>query len=344
MHSADREVLSTAADWLDGGRDVYLVTVVRTWGSSPRPPGSLLAVRADDGCGVGSVSGGCVEDDLCARLAAQGSRMRFPAFDRYGVTREQTHRFGLPCGGQLDLVIERLTGSGPLRAMLAALDERRTLVRRVCLTTGEASLHAPSGNTEFSFDGDTLIRQFGPTWKLLLIGAGQLSRFVAEMGQALDYEIVVCDPREEVVAAWPVDGVPVDTGMPDEVVREQVRDVRTAVLALTHDPRIDDLALVEALGTPAFYVGALGSRSNSARRRARLAEMGLSGSMLARLHAPIGLPIGSRTPAEIAVAILAELTAVRHGLSLREASQAMNDASATLQAQSESCGTSRVSC
>lgn len=344
MRNADQEVLDAAAGWLDAGEVVYLVTVVRTWGSSPRPPGSVLAVRASDGIAVGSVSGGCVEDDLCARLAAHGAHMKLPRLDSYGVTREQTHHFGLPCGGRLDLVIERLAGSAPLRAILQALHERRCLTRRVCLTTGEASLHPPSGDMDFHFDGENLFRPFGPSWRLLLIGAGQLSRFVAEMAQALDYEIAVCDPREEVAAAWAVAGVPVDTRMPDDVVRELGGDVRTAVLALTHDPRLDDLALVEALGTRVFYVGALGSRANSARRRARLKELGVADSALARLHAPIGLPIGSRTPAEIAVAILAQLTAIRHGRHQHDAEPVAANAASSMNEAGDPCGTSRVSC
>ena len=344
MQSADCEVLTAAADWLDAGHGVYLVTVVHTWGSSPRPPGSLLAVRAEDGAYVGSVSGGCVEDDLGARLAAHGARLDLPMLDSYGVTREQTHKFGLPCGGRLDLVIERLAGSAPLRAILAALRERRTVTRRLCLATGEASLHGSSGDTEFAFDGENLTRLFGPTWRLLLVGAGQLSRFVAQMGQALDYEIVVCDPREDYAAAWVIEGVAIDPRMPDDVVRERVRDARSAVLALTHDPRLDDLALLAALDSPAFYVGALGSRANAARRHARLREMGVAEPALARLHAPIGLPLGGRTPAEIAVAILAGLTARRHDVVLRAVGATTSEPLSPPIGANESCGRSRASC
>jgi xanthine dehydrogenase accessory factor len=316
MQSADREVLTAAGEWLDAGHGVYLVTVARTWGSSPRPPGSLLAVRAADGAWVGSVSGGCVEEDMAARLAAHGAHMTLPALECYGVSAEQTHRFGLPCGGRLELVVERLAGIAPLRAVLRALDERRAVLRRLCLATGEASLHPPDGVEEFRFETDNVYKLFGPTWRLLLIGAGQLSRFVAQIAEALDYEVVVCDPREDYAAAWRVPGARLDTRSPDEAVQAHAGDARSAVLALTHDPRLDDLALMEALRSPAFYVGALGSRANSARRRARLASLDLPAAAVARLHAPIGLPLGSRTPAEIAVAILAELTAVRHGVML----------------------------
>lgn len=345
MDSADREVLTAAAEWLDAGHGVYLVTVAHTWGSSPRPPGALLAVRADDARFVGSVSGGCVEDDLSARLAATGARLTLPRIESYGVTPEQNHRFGLPCGGRLDLVVEKLASAEPLRVMLRAMDQRRLTARRVCLATGEASLHAAERDAVFRFDGENLVKVFGPAWRLLLIGAGQLSRFVAQMAQALDYEVIVCDPREEYLAQWQVAGTTLDARSPDEAVRERVRDARSAVLALTHEPKLDDLALMEALGSPAFYVGALGSRANNARRRARLASLDLPPAAIARLHGPVGLPIGSRTPAEIAVAILAELTAVRNGIVLRAEEQSVH-ADATLVASEEinTCDVSRASC
>jgi xanthine dehydrogenase accessory factor len=316
MRTADHEVLAAAADWLDAGHGVYLVTVARTWGSAPRPAGSLLAVR-EDGEFVGSVSGGCIEEDLAARLAARVGPQVFPAIETYGVSAEQTYRFGLPCGGRLDLLVERLASAAPVRAVLSAMDERRVVSRRVCLSTGEASLHAAASDEAFQLDGDYASKVFGPRWRLLLIGAGQLSRHVAEMALALDYHVIVCDPREEYARAWAVAGAELDTGMPDDVVRARATDARAAVVALTHDPRLDDLALMEALVSRAFYVGALGSKANNAKRRARLAELGLTASQLAHLHGPVGLPIGSRTPAEIAIAILAELTAERHGVQLR---------------------------
>ncbi len=322
MQSADREVLETAAEWLDASHIVYLVTVAHTWGSSPRPPGALLAVRADDARFVGSVSGGCVEDDLSARLAANGASQVLPRIESYGVTPGQNHRFGLPCGGRLDLVVERLAGAEPLRVILRAMDVRQLTLRRVCLATGEASLHAAERAQDFSFDGENLSKVFGPAWRLVLIGAGQLSRFVAQMAQALDYQVIVCDPREEVAAPWQVADATLDTRSPDDAVRALARDTRTAVLALTHEPKLDDLALMEALVSPAFYVGALGSHANNAKRRARLASLDLPRAAIARLHGPVGLPIGSRTPAEIALAILAELTAVRNGMVLRAYGQA----------------------
>jgi xanthine dehydrogenase accessory factor len=343
MDSADHEVLTATAEWLEHGHGVYLVTVAHTWGSSPRPPGSLLAVRADDARFVGSVSGGCVEDDLSARLAAQGARLAMPRIESYGVTREQTHHFGLPCGGRLDLVVEQLASAAPLRAILASVDERRLVARRLCLATGEASLHAATTEQEFRYDGENLIKVFGPAWRLILIGAGQLSRFVAQMALALDYDVVVCDPREDYAGQWQVPGSRLDPRMPDEAVTALARDARSAVVALTHDPRLDDLALMEALISQAFYVGALGSRANSARRRTRLAGLDLPAEAVARLHAPVGLAIGSRTPAEIAISILAELTAVRHGVE-RPALHSPAVAVPALSSESRSCDEPQASC
>lgn len=346
MRGPDREVLETAIAWLDAGEVVYLVTVARTWGSSPRPPGSLLVVHGERGQFVGSVSGGCVEDDLCARLAAHGAKLSFPRIETYGLTAGQTSRFGLPCGGRLDLMVERVTTAAMLRPLLRAIDERRCLARRVCLTTGEASLHSAIGHETFRFDGTDLIKVFGPAWRLVLIGAGQLSRFVAEMAQALEYAVVVCEPRDDLAATWHVPGTVLDSRSPDDIVRQLAGDDRTAVLALSHDPRLDDVALMEALSSRAFYVGALGSRMNSARRRARLLEVGVPEAALARLHAPIGLPIGSRTPAEIAIALLAELTAVRNGVALVAGDSlpaAAQDTDIT-HAERETCSESPASC
>jgi xanthine dehydrogenase accessory factor len=344
MISSDREVLRAALDWLEAGRATWLVTVARTWGSSPRPVGSLLAVN-EDGRFAGSVSGGCVEDDLVGRLSARTFK-QLPCIDTYGVTADQTARFGLPCGGRLDLLVEQLAGPASVRAVLQALDERRLIARRVCLATGEVSLHPASAPDEFRFDGRDVIKVFGPVWRLLLIGAGQLSRVTAEMALALDYDVVVCDPREDYAQNWNVPGAVLDTRMPDDAVRALARDVRSAVVALTHDPKLDDLALLEALGSGVFYVGALGSRANNARRRERLRKMGLASAQLERLHGPVGLPIGSRTPAEIALAILAELTALRHGVDLQavDAAQGVRPAAQAIEQDEGACPGRRASC
>jgi xanthine dehydrogenase accessory factor len=312
MRGLDHEVIAAAAQWREQGHEVVLVTVADTWGSSPRPRGALLAIR-EDGAQVGSVSGGCVEQDLVERVRAGALANERPEIVRYGVRRGEAERFGLPCGGTLELIVERLHNDDELHALVAALDRRERVVRRLNIATGEVTLSRDWDGEEFHFDRRVLKKVFGPVWRLLIIGANAPARYLSIMAQALDYAVEVCDPRADMAAHWDVPGAPLLTDMPDDTVRARVSDARVAVVALTHDPKLDDLALMEALVSPAFYVGALGSRANNARRRERLATLGVPGPALSRLHGPVGLPIGSRIPAEIAVAVLAEMTAVRHG-------------------------------
>jgi xanthine dehydrogenase accessory factor len=162
----------------------------------------------------------------------------------------------------------------------------------------------------------TLVHTYGPRHQLFLIGAGQVSIYLAEMAKALDYHVVVCDPREQVIEQWPVEGVQLVCDMPDDAVREHANDNFSALIALTQDPRIDDMGLMEALKTNAFFIGAMGSTRTSAKRRERLLQLDLTPAEIDRLHAPVGLPIGSKTPAEIAIAILAQLTALRNEASV----------------------------
>jgi len=313
MNSTDQEVLQQCLQWQKENRRVTLVTVVKTWGSSPRPVGSLLALR-DDGLLAGSVSGGCIEADLIDRVRTAPPTQ--PEVLTYGGTAEGCHRFCLPCGGTLQLVLEPAPNALVLQAILDALTQRRLIGRRIELATGRTMLYLPHIDETTQFDGQSLTTVHGPSWRLLLIGAGQISRYLAQMALALDYQVQVCDPREEYSAAWDVAGAKLLPGMPDDAVTASRPDLRSAVIALTHDPKLDDMALLEALKSPAFYVGAIGSNANNQRRRERLHLFDLSEAEIGRLHGPVGLPIGSRTPPEIAVSILAELTAVRHGIEL----------------------------
>jgi xanthine dehydrogenase accessory factor len=316
MDSVDTEVLKSAASWVKQGRAATLVTVVNTWGSAPRPVGAMLAIR-DDGHVVGSVSGGCVEDDLIER--ARGQQVpdnARPQAVKYGVSDEQAARAGLPCGGTLQLVMEPLNARSQLDELLASIEQHELIARRLDMDSGAVSLHPAGSSDVLDFDGKRLISLHGPRWRLLIIGAGQTSRFLAQIGQALDYHVTVCDPREEYAAEWNVAGATLLRGYPDDVVLQLKPDAHLAVVALTHDPKLDDAALIEALRSPAFYVGALGSKANNDKRRRRLMEFDLSERDVARLHGPVGLKIGSRTPPEIAIAILAEITAVRRGVKL----------------------------
>ena len=314
MQVQDLDVLKTALGWTMAGHQVSLATVVQTWGSAPRPPGSLLALRAD-GQVVGSVSGGCIEDDLIARVRRQDMPSR-PEWVRYGVTREQAQSFGLPCGGILELVIEPVTAadSGWISEVLRRTAVHELVQRTLTLSSAAVQLSTGSLDQKLTFDGDVLRMTFGPQLRLLVIGAGQLSQFVAQMAQALGFLVLMCDPRLEYTGSWQPDWGTHIAGMPDDVVVQINPDAHTAIVALTHDPKLDDMALLEALKSDAFYVGALGSRANNNKRRERLALFDLSPEQIGRLHGPAGLHIGSRVPAEIAISILAEIISVKNGV------------------------------
>ncbi|HEV8503602.1 MAG TPA: XdhC family protein [Casimicrobiaceae bacterium] len=316
MDSVDFEVLKKSADWLDQGRRVLLVTVVRTWGSSPRPEGAMLAVR-DDGLVVGSVSGGCIEDDIIDRTRKHGMTSTRAEAVTYGVSADEARRFGLPCGGTIELVLEPLTRESGMRALLHEIEEGHLVARKLELATGFATLHPSKVTDGLSFDGRVLVTVHGPRYRMLVIGASQLSKYLAQIAVGLDYRVTICDPREEYTETWDIPGVTLVRTMPDDTVRAMNLDERCAVVALTHDPKLDDLALMEALKSPAFYVGALGSRANNAKRRERLVEFDVTADEIARLHGPIGLYIGSRTPPEIAISILAEITAAKNGVDTR---------------------------
>ncbi|HEX2009698.1 MAG TPA: XdhC family protein [Roseateles sp.] len=320
MEDLDTLVIRTTLGWQAAGLRVVLVTVARTWGSSPRPPGSLMAIN-ERGETVGSVSGGCIEDDLIHRIREGGVQAacasNAPTVLRYGVSAEQAHRFGLPCGGTVELVLEPVEARSRLDELLAALRERRQLVRILDLQTGAVVLEAGCRDGIASLDGNWLTSYFGPRIRLIVIGAGDLSRYLSEIALGLGFEVVVCDPRPEHAAGWSLARVTVCREMPDDLVQRLRPDARTAVVTLTHDPKLDDLALMDALRSEAFYVGAIGSRRNSAQRRARLIEhFEMSEAELDRLHGPAGLYIGSKTPPEIALSIIAEVVAAKNGVQL----------------------------
>lgn len=312
LYSTDREVLETAVHWLGEGRRVALVTVAKTWGSSPRPVGALMLMCADGTC-FGSVSGGCVEEDLSMRLRTGQLGDEFPTLIDYGIDREAATRLGLPCGGRLELLVEQLDCAAPFQQLLDTVKSGQLMARRVCLGTGEVSLHTVADAAEeFSYPGDTLTKVFGPRWQLLLIGDGQLTGYVTQLALMLGYRVIICDPRDTPVPETPQDDVERVCMMPDEAVKACVNHPRSVVVALTHDPKLDDMALLDALQSTAFYVGALGSKLNSERRRERLQALGLTVAQLQRLHAPVGLPIASHSPPEIALSIMAEITALRN--------------------------------
>ena len=316
MSPIDIDVIRTALNWCDKGHLVVMGTVIRTWGSAPRPPGSVMVIR-DDGQVAGSVSGGCIEDDLIRRVAQGELALRLPETTTYGASAEEARRFGLPCGGSVQIVLEPLSNQSQLRALLSGIEAHQQLQRELDMATGVVKLVLATEGDKVLFDGHKLITVHGPRLRLLIIGGGQLSRYLASMAQMLDYQVTVCEPRTEYHEGWEqLSGVTLSTTMPDDLVLSMNLDSNSAVVAITHDPKLDDLALMEALRTPAFYVGALGSRHNNDVRRARLLEFDVSPDEAARMRGPVGLRLGGLTPPEIALSIVAELTAMRRGIDM----------------------------
>jgi xanthine dehydrogenase accessory factor len=280
----------------------------------------MMALR-NDGRVAGSVSGGCIEDDLIHRYTTAyggaGLAEGLPEVVRYGVSADEAHRFGLPCGGTLELILEFNPSFHLIEELLFHLDAGRLMRRRLVLDSNVVTLEHSAAPEQFSFDGQQMLNTLGPGYRMLIIGAGALSEYVATMAQFNGFKVSICDPRPEYVKTWSVSGVECIVGMPDDVVRDYSVDLRTCIITLSHDPKLDDLALLEALHSPAFYIGAIGSRRNSQLRRERLIEhFGETNSSLERLHGPIGIYIGSKTPAEIAVSVMAEILAKKNGVVL----------------------------
>jgi xanthine dehydrogenase accessory factor len=337
MENIDTMVLRAARDWSAAGQRFLLATVARTWGSSPRPIGAMMALR-EDGRVIGSVSGGCIEDDLILRYSAAhdsggGIPSGPPEVVRYGITADEAHRFGLPCGGTLELVLEFMPARGALDELVGRLEKGELVRRTVDMADGRVTLAQASAPEALRFDGAFLANTLGPGYRMLLIGAGALAEYVSTMALFNDFAVTVCDPRKEYTDAWAVPGVRLVADMPDDAVTAFDPDPRSCIVALSHDPKLDDLALLEALRSPAFYVGAIGSRRNNQARRERLMTyFGETQETLARLRGPIGIYIGSKTPAEIAVSVMAEILAVKNGVRLAE------DASVALAKQREEAG------
>ena len=327
MENIDVMVLRTLRNWRQAGQRALLATVVRTWGSSPRPIGSIMAL-CETGAVVGSVSGGCIEDDLIYRFTqayATGQNTGetsvipsgAPQRVKYGITADEAHRFGLPCGGTLELLLEFDPDAQSLDNLVLSLEQGQLMQRSTVLASGTVSLQNSETPTELFIDDDKLINTFGPEYRMLLIGAGQLTEYLATMALFNGFAVTVCDPRDEYSGAWSVPNVTLTGEMPDDVVQSFRPDRRSCVIALTHDPKLDDLALLEALDTDAFYVGAIGSRRNNDARHQRMIEhLDKTAEELKRLRGPIGIYIGSKTPAEIAVSIMAEVLAVKNNVPL----------------------------
>ncbi len=322
MLSSQQQIVTQMDDWLGAGKSAWLCTILKTWGSSPRPVGAMMACTLD-GELVGSISGGCIEEDFLEQLQDGSLKEQFdeeggkPFKVIYGATAEEQARLKLPCGGQLHVLLEYIESTESNCALFGhlrkSLEQHNLISRIVDLQSGAISSADESGEDAVVIDDNVMVHSLSPMYRLLLLGAGDVARYVAEMALALEYDVTLCDPRPNYLDNWHVDGVEKTSRLPDDIVREHYNNPYSGIIALAHDPRVDDMALMEALKTDAFYVGAMGSERTSAARRERLPELGLTKDEIDILHAPIGFQIESKTPAEIAISIMAEVTAKRHG-------------------------------
>jgi xanthine dehydrogenase accessory factor len=328
MNDTETDVLDTAAQWLAGNHAIALATVTRTWGSAPRPAGSQMAVR-DDGAFAGSVSGGCVEGAVMqeAHAALKDGKTRNLKF---GVSDQDAWAVGLACGGTIEVHVAPLVEPHQ-RETLAALEQMRTQGRAAVLATdlsnGDARLLTPDagGTGIWAETAAIAARQdrsmaaeiegrswfftvFNPPLDLAVIGAVHMAQPLTRIAALADYAVRVIDPRTAFATPERFPEVRLSHRWPDEALAAEPLTARSALVALTHDPKLDDPALAAALASPAFYIGALGSKTTHAKRLERFKAAGFSDAQLARIRGPIGLDIGARSPAEIAVSILAQMT------------------------------------
>lgn len=316
-------ILSKVEAWLNNDLSVWLCTVISTYGSSPRPAGSLMAIneRAEV---IGSLSGGCIEEQLIQQvtekqLVDQANGQKAIVI-RYGITKEDQERLKLPCGGQLRVLIEMFEPGSPsseqVNQLIQALNNKEQRVRRIELEPYVVALETEVNLSTPQIADNEIRYPIGPTHQLLIIGVGEITFHLSQLAAAAGFRVTVCDPRENFREGWDNPGVELLCEYPDDVIRQRFNDEFSAVVAVSHDPRVDDMALMEALTTRAFYIGAMGSKKTTEKRVARLQELALSQSQISRLHAPIGLPIGSKTPIEIAVSIMAQLISERRQLAM----------------------------
>jgi xanthine dehydrogenase accessory factor len=308
LSRSEVEILERGQRWLQEGERVVLATVAHTWGSSPRPPGAVMVMSAS-GHIAGSVSGGCIEDELLARV-----RENFPrGFETIKYNSDNTRT--LPCGGRLLLTLEPLADIPELATMMSALRDGGAVMRRLDLEHRTVAWVPADDEARTHFDDQILNVVYEPAWRLMVVGAGELASWVCRFASLLDYAIEVCEPRVDYREAWSLSELAVNGDYPDDFIGGRACDAHTAIVALTHDPKVDDLAMLEGLRTPAFYVGALGSGRTTARRAARLIEhFGVSEEEVKRIRGPIGIDLKTRKPQEIALAVMTDITAARNGV------------------------------
>jgi len=314
-------IIETALDWHQSGQGAALATVVQTWGSAPRQPGSQLAISGA-GQMAGSVSGGCVEGAVVAE-AMEALADGQPRLLTYGVSDDDAFAVGLACGGTIRILLEPLGAAMPVamaEQIVAARAARRPLAYQVHLDSFLRKVLAPSDAPElFRADRAHLAEDgtfevpFNPPLRLAVVGAVHIAQALVPMARLAGYDTLVIDPREAFASAARFPDATLSHDWPDEALAAFAPDARTAIVTLTHDSKLDDPALLAALGSGAFYIGALGSNRTHAKRLDRLRAAGVAEDALTRIHAPVGLDIGARSPAEIAVSVLAQMTARLRG-------------------------------
>ncbi|MBY6081006.1 XdhC family protein [Ruegeria arenilitoris] len=311
----------TALAWFREGRGAVLATVVETWGSAPRRVGAQLVISGD-GWIEGSVSGGCVEGAVIVEAleAIEEGEARLLEF---GVSDEDAFAVGLACGGTIRVLVEPVGAVLPeqmLAELVAARARREPVAYEVNVETGHRALRRNAyadrlrmDRSGFEEDGQTFVAVHNPPLRLIVVGAVHIAQALVPMARIAGYDPIIIDPREAFASQSRFPGEKLLTDWPDEAVASIGLDARTAVVLLTHDPKLDDPALQAALNSEVFYIGALGSSRTHAKRVQRMTEAGFSTEQLQRIHGPIGLDIGAAGPAEIAVAIIAQMTAVLRG-------------------------------
>jgi len=314
MHSINLSVIRSVCTWLQQGEIVWYATIVNTWGASPRPVGSLFAYSPGLDAVAGSLSGGCIEQDLIEALKHREISI-LPQVKRYGVNEEEVRRFQLPCGGQIELMLECLKPEADCLSHFEILESRllarKRVVRSLMLSSGKYAVEIePSQNNEnLQLTKRLMKHTLGPEYRLLIVGVGEVTRYLIPLALAVEFAVTVCDSRKDFIERnrYLDEGIEVIACLPDDLVRAQFNDAYCAIVALAHDPRVDDLALMEALVSDAFYVGAMGSAKTTENRIKRLSSLGINSAQLGKLHAPIGLNIKSKTPPEIAISIISQL-------------------------------------
>jgi xanthine dehydrogenase accessory factor len=332
--NSNNEILSEAIAWSENGHSVVVATVVSTWGSSPRPTGSRLAAD-ETGRFIGSVSGGCVEGAVL-EAAAEVIETGQPILLKFGVADETAWSVGLACGGTVQIFVELFVHSALFKQIFDRVREGRTETLVVSLLTGaryrfdsdgrlpglalgpavhEIVASSRQGGEDHIVEteaGPFFIEFWRPSLRLAIIGAVHIAQALAAIASTAGYDVTIIDPRTAFATSQRFGEIKLVTEWPDTALADFGLDQRSAIVALTHDPKIDDPALILALGSEAFYIGALGSRKTAEKRRERFRAQGIAAHALSRIHGPAGFSIGAETPAEIAISIMAEITAALH--------------------------------